>query len=148
MSADTPQARIVEAWEGGNLVIIATVAEGPLAGQAIACIAPRDVMLHHLNLAPAAMAKGQDVVASITSAIRAALYAPGSHLAPGQDGDLMDDLALLMVCKLAGGGEAVLAGSGLFSLLLQVDRDTSKPWHQRGFISAEAARLAVPMEIG
>jgi hypothetical protein len=134
MSETDPQ--FYSAWRSGKLVIIGTIGEGPDAGGAVICVTPRADFLSHCDRARISLAKYPGFLHRVRGAIRREILRGVSRLTPQNDKNLMDDLAIMMAVKLAM-GESAINESGLFSLMLAIDNDGSRPWDERGFMASE-----------
>jgi hypothetical protein len=143
---DGAYERFHGAWNAGNVVIVATLAEGPWAGRDLICITPRDELKRGVKRCRhRRSASDQAFMGSLREAIVEQVHHGIGKLTPANDHDLMDDLTILMAVKLAAGGrESVLDGTGLFSLRLLVSPDTEVPWTARGFLTAADAQRVLP----
>jgi len=79
---------------------------------------------------------------SLRGAIRGQVMRGIDGLTPETDKDFMDDLASLMAAQLTM-GEQALDGTGLFSLMFAINPDETRPWTERGFLSASDARASL-----
>lgn len=131
-NADGHMASLAAFWDAGKIVICATLQEGPQASGQILCATDRlnfRASIRHLQR------RATDaLLADIASEIHAQVLKGVAGLTLETDKQFMDNIAALMAFKLAAGDEAVLDGSGLFSLVLAVSPDAAAPWHKRGFL--------------
>lgn len=126
-----------EAWNRGNLVIAAILSEGLEAGKVVHCIITRKDFRTHLTRARNVSRNPDLLVAVLTSvrtALRTAIYTDMANLSPETDRDFMNDLCIMMSLSYVV-SPAVVVDCGLFSLMIMVNPDTSKPWTKRGFVS-------------
>lgn len=131
-------------WTADKVVILATFGEGPHTGTQVACATPRVSLRGHVRRAKNRQSwRDPHFMHSLSSAILSQVHRGVAQLMSATDKDFMGDLAILMGVKFAGGGEEVLAGAGLFSILLAVSEDATLPWDQRGFLTATDQHSAI-----
>ena len=121
-------------WKDGKIVIIGRLAEGPMAGQQVACVTDRGNFIRGVREAKDALNRPQ-FLASLRASIKAQIAKGTASLIPGTSNDFMNDLGVMMACKVATGDESLLNDSGLFSLMIAIDPDTKAPWHRRGLLA-------------
>lgn len=131
------------AWSEGDIVIVATIGDGPHAGLGALCVSNRAVIK---DATKDVRRMGDDLdLTSLAGSIRNNVARP---LSPQENQNLMDDLTILMVLATMGRcNDAVLKACGLFSIHLAVNPDTSQPWNKRGFLTASDARTEDPTKI-
>jgi|SRR5687768_11284375 hypothetical protein len=123
-----------EFWSAHQLVIEAVPAEGPHAGAVVAAVTPRERFMEELGMiAGLAEDDRQRLVPSVATAVLDALAGPASGLT---DPKLMDDLSILMTCKLIY-GEQVVTAAGLSQLVFAVSPRETDEWSKRGMLDPE-----------
>lgn len=122
-------------WHASKLVVMATLAAGPDAGAMIGSLSPRSEFRKLLSLTPSKL-RTPAWLESVRRTTREQVLKGVRNLNPSNDNDFMANLLLLMCAKLAV-GEQALEKSGIFSLMLAVNPDTTQPWTKRGFISRD-----------
>jgi hypothetical protein len=126
----------------GLIIAVATIGEGPNAGQSVASITSRRRFRRSMKRI-ARYARDAAFVASVCAAIRAAVTSPlFTQTRPKEDQDLMDDLLLLLSIRFSLASKApdrevaekLAQASGLFVFGFAVSDDEGRPWDQRGFL--------------
>jgi hypothetical protein len=124
------EERLRKARADGCITIVAHLADGPDAGNDVACITKRKTMRErvqywerHVSRLP----RRTIVLDSVRAAIAKQVAAGVSWLNPATDTKFMDDLAILMAAKLVLGSD-VVEGAGLSNIMIAVEEDHTLPW--------------------
>lgn len=139
-----PPLEFYLAWTAGKIVIIGMVSEGPAAGGQVVCIAKRHEMMRGITRAKNSLGRFPGFLDSVRTTIHEQISRGFSRLNKRNDKNFMDDLAIMMAAKLATGREEVLDGSGLFSLMIAIDPDDTKPWTRRGMLAPLDDESGIP----
>jgi hypothetical protein len=141
-------AEIEREWRENGAVVVCAVAEaGPCRGGAILSHAPRERLMEALAAVREEAPEAQQMIAlGVAHAVREALDGSPRSLEGARGADLLEDLMLLMACRLAL-GDGVLEGTGLLSLNLAIHPDESLPWERRGMLDPDLA-TALDMDLG
>lgn len=125
-------------FKTGGLLVAAKPASGPHADMTIMVMTPRDeFVLHVQKCLEASRAKRRLVIRNTCAAIKQALLDP--HI-PTRNGDLMDDIAILMTLLITDPPNVKLAKARLLQLGLIILPDESLPWHERGMLDPALTR--------
>jgi hypothetical protein len=123
-----------EFWSAHQLVIEAVPAQGPHQGAVVAAVTPREKFMEELGMIGGLTEEDrQRLVQSVLTAVLDALAGPASGLT---DPKLMDDLSILMTCKLIY-GEQVVTAAGLSQLVFAVSPRENDEWSRRGMLDPE-----------
>lgn len=134
------------AWSSDRIVIVAILAEGPDVGGEVLCITPRKNLNDTIKRAEREKSlRDKDFINSVRSALVTQIRCGTRALSAENDSNFMDDLATMMALKYAAKNDALLEGSGLFSLHIAVNPDDKAPWTARGLLRARD--VSMPMAV-